>query len=382
MPEIDVAAYKEQVFGNGQSPTHTPTPEPTNDTPSAEPKPTEAIVEPTVVIPDAKIADVPHETVPPVVVDEKNYVKQNLGYETWEDVKKDIEALKAKASTPAQIEYANEQSKLLHEAIVAGKTDEVFEILNTQKQLAAVDTMKPAEAIKLHIAQNNKHFKQIDVEDVFEEKYSYPEKPVQDTINESDEDFQVREDKWKAAKEKIDRRVERDAATAKTELSKLAAELKLPEIQKPTPTADKAPVDDTALAEFVKLDKQEYSKISPKDISMVFKFSDEASKLAFDITYEPEKEKFDESIAEASDLEKFFANFYEKDGSPNRIKQAKAIYAAKNIDSIVSEAIVQAVNQERIRALKSQKNIGDGTQRNYTVQPPSEVDKLRQQVFG
>ena len=167
----------------------------------------------------------------------------------------------------------------MHEAIVAGKTDEVFEILNTQKQLAAVDTMKPAEAIKLHISQTNKHFKAIDVQDVFEEKYSYPEQPVQDMINESDDDFVSRETKWKEAKDKIDRRIERDAATAKTELSKLAAELKLPEIQKPAST--EAPIDEAAVAEMVKLDQQEYSKLSPKDISMVFKFSDEAfDKLA------------------------------------------------------------------------------------------------------
>lgn len=381
MPEIDVAAYKEQVFGsNGHSPTQPPTPPEPITTPSAEPKQTDAVVEPTAIIPDTKIPDTPAPAALPVI-DENIFIKEKLGYETWEDAKKDIEALKTKASTPAQIEYANEQSKLLHEAIVAGKTDEVFDILNTQKQLASVDTMKPVEAIKLQIAQTNKHFKQIDVEDVFEEKYSYPEKPVKGELEE-EEDFAPRETKWKEAKEKIDRRIERDGATAKTELSKLAAELKLPEIQKAAPANTAAPADEAALAEFQKLDKQEYSKISPKDISMVFKFSDEASKLAFDINYEPEKEKFDESIAEASDLSKFFAKFYDKDGSPDRNKQAKAIYAANNIDSIVSEAIVQAVNQERIRALKSQKNIGDGTQRNYTLPPVSEIDRLKQQVFG
>jgi hypothetical protein len=131
-----------------------------------------------------------------------------------------------------------------------------------------------------------------------------------------------------------------------------------------------------------KADKEAYSKLSPKDISMVFKFNDEANKLAFDIVYEPEKESFNKAISEASDLTKFFENFYDKDGSPDRIKQAAAIYAAQNIEKIVSEAIVQATNQTKKWFLANQKNVVEKTQRNYVLPPQTEVDKLRQQVFG
>lgn len=384
MPELDVEAYRSQVFGNGQSSNHPPTPTPTTDTSSAEP-----ILTDTAQKAETNVATKPDATDTPTTViatepkpiDENLLVKERLGYDNWETAKSEIEALKQKASTPAEIKFANDQSKAWYEAILAGDIDKAVEIHTTQKQIAAVDKMTAPDAIKLHIQQTNKSYKPIDVEDVFEEKYSYPDKPVQGDVEE-ETDFAIRSEKWKAAKEKVDRRIERDADTAKQELSKLSAELKLPEIPKPATQAQTSEdelkeiqVEKAAAAEF-------YSKLSPKDVEMVFKFNDEATKLAFDINYEPDADGFDVAKAEATDLTKFFDNFYGKDGSPDRVKLLMEIYAGRNIQKIVSEAIVHAVNQERIRALKFQKNIGDGTQRNYVLPPVTEIERLKQQVFG
>lgn len=384
MTAEQIADIKEQVFGNGQSSTHTPTPPPTNDTPIVEPEPTATaktadtnVVPTTVVVSD-----------PPInseeIVDDDIYLKQQLGVNSWDEAKAalaELTQLREAAKTPKEVAYANEQSKALHEAIIAGKTDEVFEILDTQKKLSAVSTMKPAEAIKLHIQQTNKHFKSVDVDDVFEEKYTYPDKPVQGDVEE-DTDFEKRSERYKVAVEKIDRRIERDAATAKDQLSKLSAELKLPEIQKPVVPEAANVIDEKEIQRLQKEATEAYSKMTVKDIQMVFKFNDEASKLAFDITYEPEKETFDESVALASNINAFFENYLNEDGSPKRAEFLRDIYAGRNIQKIVSEAIVQAVSQERIRALKYQKNIGDVTQRNYVVEPPTQIDYLRQAVFG
>lgn len=386
MTDTEVAAYKEQVFGtNGHSSTQPPTPQqPNNDTPSAEP-------EPTATAPKAVTNDVPTSVVnvspTPIdeeIVDSDIYLKQQLGVNSWDEAKgafAELAQLREAAKTPAEIKFANDQSKALHEAIIAGKTDEVFEILDTQKKIAAVSTMKPAEAIKLHIQQTNKNFKTVDVEDVFEEKYTYPEKP-EHPLEETEEEWSTKEHQWKDACAKVDRRIERDAATAKTELSKLSAELKLPEIQKPVAAEVANGIDEKEIQRLQQEATEAYSKMTTKDIQMVFKFNDEASKLAFDITYEPEKETFDESVSLASDINAFFGNYLNEDGSPKRAEFLRDIYAGRNIQKIVSEAIVQAVSQERIRALKYQKNIGDVSQRNYVVEPPTQIDYLRQAVFG
>lgn len=388
MTETEVAAYREQVFG---ATTQSSTPPPTNGTPDAKSNLT-AIIEPTEVVATPVVPPTnnePKNEPEDEIVDADEYIpqqiKENLGYESWDDAKAalaELKTLKEAATTPKEREFANEQSKLAYEALLDGKMDIVYEILDTQKKLSAVNDMKPAEAIKLHIQQTNKNYKPVDVEDVFEEKYSYPEKPEQ-KLEETDTEFAQREDKWNAAKEKIDRRIERDAATAKAELQKLAAELKLPEIQKPAQvTAAPNEVDEKELQKIAIETKEAYSKLSPKDIQMVFKFNDEASKLAFDILYEPDKESFDMAKTIAQDPDKFWGEYYAEDGSPKRTEFLRDLYAGRNINKIVSEAIVQAVNQERIRALKFQKNIGDGTQRNFTLPPVSDIDRLRQQVFG
>ncbi len=384
MAEFDVAAYKEAVFGNnGQSSIQPPTPEePKVETPAKqESKPLD---QPTV---ETKPADKPADT-PLTPIDDKLILKENLGFEKWEDAKAavaELNQLREAAKTPQEIKFANDQSKAAYEALVAGDMDKVYDILDTQKRISAIDNMKPAEVIKLHIKEQNKHYREADIEDVFEEKYTYPEKPTQKE-DEEPEDFKVREDKWKAAKEKIDRRIERDSVTAKTELSKLKSELKFPEIQKSQTAKDEGyeryQQEQLAIAEVQKAEKEAYSKLSPKDISMVFKFSDEANKLAFDVAYEPEKENFDKAIEQSADITKFFENFYNQDGSPDRIKQAKAIYAAQNIEKIVSEAMVAATNQTIKWFLSNQKNIGDRTQRQFTMQAPTEIDKLKEQVFG
>ncbi len=378
MEQAVLDSIKEQVFGH--SPTHTPKQEPDNNSNLTQ------IVEPTQVV---AASIIPTNEPDDEIVDADTYIpqqiKENLGYESWDDAKAalaELKALKETAQTPAELKFANEQSKQLHEAILAGETDKVYEILDTQKKLSAVNDMNAADAIKLHIQQTNKNFKPVDVEDVFEEKYSYPEKPEQ-KLEETDDEFSQRENKWKVAKEKVDRRIERDAANAKTELQKLSAELKLPEIQKAGSKNDVT--DESQKIEIDRLQKEAtdfYSKLSPKDIQMVFKFNDEASKLAFDILYEPEKDGFDNAVQMAKDPDKFWGEYLAEDGSPKRIEFLRDLHNGRNIQKIVSEVIVQAVNQERIRALKSQKNIGDGTQRNFTLPPVSDIDRLRQQVFG
>lgn len=377
MPELDVAAYRSQVFGDGQSNLQTPNPTPDDKTPTPTPDvPTpDPIV--TSVVPDTPTPDTP--VVPPT----PNELKDNLGFEDWDSAKTAIAELKQKAETPAEIKFANEQSEIILKALIAGDTDPLYEHLSAQKRLSEVDKLSADEVLKLHIKETNKHYKKEDVADVFEEKYSYPEKPVQGDTEENPE-YNARVSKWEDAKAKIDRRKERDAVTAKESLSKLKTELVFPTIKlSPEDEAfENFKNQKDALAQIRELDKKEYAKLSSKDVKMLFKFNDEANKLAFDIEYEPEKEGFDKAIADASDLSVFFGDYYDKDGNPNRIELAKAVYVARNVQKIVSEAVVQAVNAERARFLKAQKNISDNGQRNYVNPPQTDIDKLKEQVFG
>lgn len=376
MTEQEIADYKAVMFdGKGQSNTQAPTPEPENTPPAP------AVEEKVIATPVADTPVVPIPDNSPIVTNE---LKDKLGFEDWDSAKAAIDELKQKAETPAEIKFANEQSELIVKALAEGNTDPLYDFLATQKRLSEVDAMTPDAVLKLHIQQTYKHYKEADVLDVFEEKYSYPEKPVQGDMEEEDV-FNLRLSKWEESKQKVDRRKERDSLTAKEELLKLKSELVIPNINKPTVTDEayeKYKQEEIAISQMRELDKKEYAKLSTKDVKMLFKFNDEASKLAFDIEYEPEKEGFDKAISDASDLTQFFDNYYDKDGNPNRKELAKAVYIARNIDKIVSEAMVEAVNQTRLDMLRKQKNIGDGTQRNYVIPPMTDVDRLRQSVFS
>ncbi len=168
------------------------------------------------------------------IVDANEYLKTNLGFDDWDTAKAamvELKTLKEKAQTPAEIKYANEESKRIIEALQTGDTEPFYEYITTQKTLAAVDKMDAESAIKLKIKQDNKHYTSADIQDVFEEKYSTDEKPEQG-VDELEDEFAKRLSKWETKAEKVNRRIERDAVTAKAELSKLRSEIVLPDIFK------------------------------------------------------------------------------------------------------------------------------------------------------
>lgn len=388
MPDVDIAAYKEAVFGSStQSSTTT---EATASAESTEQTAEQTTAETSTEQSQEQTAQTSQQSdVTTEVVDADEYAK-GLGYESWEKLKEDVPQLKQfKETAPKPIEYANEESKKVHELLLAGKVKEVKAIYDLQERLESVDTLTPAEKIKLHIEQTNKHYKKADVDDVFEEKYTYPEKPVQGHLEEDDA-FAQREERYKAQVEKIDRRIERDSYTAAEELSKLKQEIKLPEI----------PSELNSELEQFKTFKQNQqvadekheavckiaAKISEQDVPYKLNFNDEAKKVSFEVTYQADKEGFDKAKETAFNHLDFSGDIYQKqDGSPDldKIKtEINGIYKLQNFDKIVTEAVNQAVNETLLQVVRNQKNIGDGFQRNFNMVQPDAIQKLKEQVFG
>ena len=381
MTEQEIASYKEQIFD--QPSTHTPASSnvPPADTPPVDNPPSD--LPPT----DTPIVDNPPTDTPPTeIVDADEYAKA-IGYESWEKLKEEVPQLKQfKETAPKPIEYANEESKKVHELLLAGKVKEVKAIYDLQEKLETVDNLTPAEKIKLHIEQTNKHYKKADIEDVFEERYTYPEKPVQGDL-EDDDAFSQRQERYNASVEKINRRIERDSITAAEELSKLKQEIKLPDI--PTTPNPELEEFEAYKANNAKVDENHkilvdsISKLSEKDISYQLNFNDEAKKVKFDISYQGEKDGVERAKASAADYLGFITeNYYKEDGSPLVDKLTSDIYFLQNRDKIMTEAINQAVNETLLQVVRNQKNIGDGIQRNFNQVQPDALQKLKEQVFG
>lgn len=372
MDEQQVQSIKEQVFG--QSTTQS-TP------PAAEAPATELTTESTTTTEtpttEVSVADT-------AVVDYNSYIKNEFGFDTVEDAKTQLAELRAlKDNIPAPLEFANPESKQVFELLKEGKVKEVKAIYDLQDKLETVDSLTPADAIKLHIEQTNKHFKKADVEDVFEEKYSIPDKPVQGT-SEDDDDFAAREDKYKTTVEKINRRVERDAVTAREELAKLKADIRLPSIQNTeTEELETLRANATRAQDDIKILTESISKLTEKDISLKLTFNDEANKMNFDISYQGDKDGTTNAKQAAVNYVEFLSKtYYTEDGSPLTEKFANDIYFLQNRDKILMEVAKQSSNETKAWFLRNQKNIGDGTQRNFNTVPPDALAKIREAIFG
>jgi|ERR1700748_55762 len=173
------------------------------------------------------------------IVDEMEYLERQTGYKSWDDIKAlkaEVEQLRTKAQTPAEIKFANEHSQKLFEAFKEGKEDDVFGYLDTKRKLSSAANLPAADAIKLHLQQTNPHFKPEDIEDVFEERYSIPKKPIQ-KIDDDPDEFNERIQEWNTRVAKINRAIERDSVTAKQELAQRITQLVPPEIPQAQPVA-------------------------------------------------------------------------------------------------------------------------------------------------
>lgn len=196
----------------------------------------------TTVIEEKKVIETKENTVvEDEILDPKEWLKREFDVDDPAVIKQGMEELKRlreTATTKEEIKYANDQSRMFHEAIIAGKDEDVYSFLDKKRKLSSVDKLSASEVLKLHIGQTNEHYSKEDITDVYEEKYSLPPKPVKE-LAESEEEYAEVVAEWQTKVDKVTRRIERDAIAAKQDLAKMNIELVLPDIPKKEVTETK-----------------------------------------------------------------------------------------------------------------------------------------------
>lgn len=230
-------------------------------------EPETAVVEPPKepVKAEEKIINTPIE-------DGRNYLKEKLGYEDWDSAKNEIETLRNKAQTPAEIKYANEQSKKLAEAWQAGKMDEVFNYLSEDRELqkmtsAEVNKGTAADIIKLgmRLRYKDEGLTDQEINYKYNKMYSIPKEPSIKS-DETEEEFEDRKKEWKEIVEDVETNKIIDAKVARKELEKFKTELKFPEIAQVETTTYKPPTSEEqamaleAAKRFVQTAQEEINK--------------------------------------------------------------------------------------------------------------------------
>lgn len=320
---------------------------------------------------------------PPVT---KTNEPEKIPTATPKDIPARTEEEKTDIKPASEFKFANETSERLFNLLKEGKEDDVYEFLSKKKTLSNLDKMPAADLVKLAIKNENKDYTNEDVQDVFSEKYSVPEAPEQ-RLEETDEEFSAREEKYKEQVAKVERRIERDAKASKAELQKLSQELVLPDIPKSETTAKQPTQEELERQEAARkdyLNSIDEGLNNFKSIDATFKDKEVEIPVAYKLSADERKEL--KETMENFNLEDFIKErWLTKDGKFNSQQQAKDIFLLTKGDVAIAKLVDQVGNKRYAEAIKSQKNVDfSGQSRSGNLQPSAteEMEKMAQHFYS
>lgn len=346
---------------------------------------TEPVVEPE----PSKTQDTPAPPPPPKeeddIFDEIQYVKNTFGWDNVEAGKAELERLRALEKQP--ITFANPDSEKAFNYLKEGKEAELYSLLDKKMKLSKAETLEAKNAIALHLQMTNPHYTQQDVEDVLEERYPAPAQPKKGA-DEEDAEFEARQNEWKAAMEKINRRINRDSLAAKADLKKLHFELVLPDINRVDPklaqeVAQKELEAQQARERYLQTVDREYTKV--EGFKATYKDKEVEIPLSYDITDE-EKATYKEKIKTLDLREYFGPRWFNEDGTPKVNKIIRDLYRLENEEKIDQKLVNDAGSKRMEQYLKQRKNInlnGKAPEGNFAPDIVKEVEqKLGEWAFS
>lgn len=335
------------------------------------------------------------------VVEYESYFEKEFGKKP--DVfKAEHEELRKFKEERKEQAYINDESKRLHEAILAGKEDDVFEILARKKQIQQAEKLninEPKEAaqlIKLSLQLNHPELEGFDISDLYDEQYTKPEKPKQG-LEQTDEDYQTLVDSWKVRCDAIDRKIVRDAKMALPNLQKLKSEIVLPDIPKQQEESKPKELTQEELDAAKKFNDSYLQSVNASVSSLKgFTAKVKDKDVDFTVSYTPsqeEKTAIEVQLKSFAEKNGYNANamlaqrWANPDGTIQTDQMAEDLDFLNNKEKILQKVANDAASQRLELFLKSKKNINVGeTSVTHNFSPDgngtSELDKARQIAFS
>jgi hypothetical protein len=326
-------------------------------------------------------------------VDYNSFVKETFGYESLDEAKAEFEQLKKLKETPQQ-SFANDESKTLYQAWVEGKKDEVLDYLSTQKKIeklatSEVDSYTAEEIIKMNIKQKNKNLSDDEVDFVFSERFSMPQKPKQGA-DEYDDDYQARVSDWESNFQAAQKKLIIEAKMAQPEIEKIKSELVLPSIQTANQVSEAQAQEELQQAEEMRKEFEQTLEKEYKDFSgFNVTFKDESAGIEIPISYVPtddEKVSLKQELSDFDYSEYFGSRWFSKEGKPEIKNMMADKYFLENKEKILQKVANEAAQQMRLKMIALQSNInikGNGQQQTFTPNNnQSEMDKMAAAMFG
>lgn len=344
---------------------------------------TDAVVE---TKPDAAAAPADTPAAVDDVLDSEEWLKKEFGWDNIQTAKtelEDLRKLRETAATKEEIKFANEQSEKIFKALQEGGYDDVlYEHLDTKKKLAKVPDMNAIDALKLKIQLEHKDYTAADINDIIEERYEIPEKPVQGDIEE-DAAYEARVAKWQTNVERTQRRIERDALEAKQSLAKLNTELVLPdikpkEVQPTTNQPDQKELDRLAKVRenFLAQLEGNYKNFNGYEV----RYKDEEVEIPATFAVSDEEKMALKEELKDFDVEGFIlSRWFGKEGEPNVTQMMEDVTLLRKKGDIMQKFANEIGTKMKEHYIKVKANVTIGNQHN-TLQPNTPQGDLQNQI--
>src|SRR5689334_8357863 len=185
------------------------------------------------------VSQTPQSDVPPSddteeAFEEGEYLKQHFGTDDLPSIVnqwKEIEQLRQKAQTPAEIKFANDEAKKWATYFMEGKEDDLYQSLHARQQIKNLDTMNDEQKIKLFIKMQNPMFDQELIDYQFNKDYSFDDSPYKDPVEGTITDPMG----LRYAKMSAQQRMQNDLSKANEYFSQYKSKIDLSDIQPQRP---------------------------------------------------------------------------------------------------------------------------------------------------
>lgn len=327
------------------------------------------------------------------VVDADDYLKTNLGYQSWDEAKKEIAELKKLKEAPLSgFKFENEKSQKLFEAFTKENgEEEIFNYLNQKRQLERVEKLDvnnandASEIIKLNLRLKHTELSDGEISEMFDETYGKPSKPVQE-FGEDDAEYELKLQGWKTRTDAIERKIIREGKMMRPEVLSFNEKIVLPNIKEVATINNEPSQEDLAAQKlfadnFLKSAKEAVASLS--EYSAALKDKDVELTASYGFSQE-EKAVIDSQIADFAD-KNFDANvifakrWLNADGSLNSQQMVKDLSLLQSGEKISQKLVSEAASKRLELYLKEKKriNVSDTTTRGGFI--PDENGMTEQQ---
>ena len=296
------------------------------------------------------------------IVDNNTYLKNKWGWDNEEAADSEIKSLREKAEKG--FEWKNDESKRLAEYINEDKSDDLYDFLQTKKKIEKLSTADVTdknvaeELVKFGLKKDNPSLNEDEVNFLFEEKYSIPNKPTQGDL-EDDTEYEERVKSWEKQASNVEKRLVIEAKLNQPKLAQLKAELVLPDIQKgknqnaSVQTQEELDRIDAIRVNFLSKLESDFKNFNGFEV----KYKDEEGEVPISYVYPDEQKIALKEEIKDFNVDGFLDERWFKNGQPDVKQMMEDIALLKNRDAVFQKLVNETGAQIRKQYIGVKANV-------------------------